>query len=192
MANSPRIWTIGHSNLELEVFDRMLLDNGIEFVVDVRSYPYSGFVPHFDREALSAHLPKKGIRYLYLGGPLGGRPDSDDHYDDQGHALYGPMSREPEFIEAIKRLETGAREHRIAILCSCGKLEDCHRRLLVGKVLADHGVELRHILKDSGVEVEREVQLDPGGQGSLFSEESLWRSTQSVSHRQRLSTSSAG
>jgi uncharacterized protein (DUF488 family) len=78
------------------------------------------------------------------------------------------------------------------LMCSEAEPRDCHRRLLVGKVLTDHGVKLRHILPSGAVLAEDTVTLDTEyPQVSLFGEETAWISTQSVSHRQRLSISSA-
>jgi len=102
------------------------------------------------------------------------------------------MSRAASFRAAIDRLVSGAKDHRIAIVCSEAAPESCHRRLLVGKVLTEMGIELRHIRADGSVSVEQEVNLDPTEQPTLFAqEEALWRSIQSVSHRRRPSTSSA-
>lgn len=185
------IWTVGHSNHRFEVFASLLASQGIEFVADVRSYPYSRFAPQFNREVFQEALRQQGIRYLYFGDELGGRPSMDEHYDSEGHALYGLMAKEPPFREAIDRLVAGAGEHRIAIVCSEAEPSHCHRRLLVGKVLTECGVELRHICPDGSTTVEHEVRLDPTDQGSLFNEGTeAWRSTQSVSHRRRLNTSS--
>jgi len=186
------IWTIGHSSQSFEAFARLLLGEEIDVVVDVRSFPYSRFAPHFDREDLAPALRERGIRYGYLGEELGGRPAKEEHYDQDGHALYGLMAKEPAFREAIDRLVAGARDHRVALMCSEAEPRCCHRRLLVGKVLAEQGVELRHILRGGGVEVEQDVSIDPQGQAALFgTEEAVWRSTQSVSRRRRLSASSA-
>lgn len=186
------LWTVGHSNHDLDAFVKLILAERVGFLVDVRSYPYSRFAPHFNGDELQAALSKHGIRYLFLGDALGGRPDRDDHYDDEGRALYGPMSQEPEFQAAIGRLLDGARSYRLALLCSCGQPRDCHRRLLVGKVLCEHGCELRHILPDGCVQVERSVDVGHAThQRSLLGEDDRpWRSAQSVSHRRRLSTSS--
>ena len=52
MQSSPVIWTIGHSNHTFEHFTKLLQAEGIEVVVDVRSYPYSRIAPHFNREEL--------------------------------------------------------------------------------------------------------------------------------------------
>jgi uncharacterized protein (DUF488 family) len=186
------IWTVGHSNHSPESFVQLLARYEIEFVADVRSYPYSRFAPHFNREILRADLRRQGIRYVFFGEELGGRPSADEHYDEEGHALYGPMSQEPRFVEAIGRLLIGARKHRIALMCSEASEQACHRRLLVGKVLTEHGAELRHILADGTIRAERDVSIDAASQSSLFEEGSAaWRSTQSVSHRRRLNTSSA-
>jgi uncharacterized protein (DUF488 family) len=193
MQSSPVIWTIGHSNHTLEHFAKLLQAEGIEVVVDVRSYPYSRIAPHFNREELDAALRRVGTRYLFFGEELGGRPSREADYDEDGHARYDRMAEQPGFQMAVQRLLSGAREHRVALLCSEGQPSECHRRLLVGKVLVDHGVALRHILPNGVIYQEDFVALGSGdGQESLFGEEEpAWRSTRSVSHRRRLSTSSA-
>jgi uncharacterized protein (DUF488 family) len=186
------IWTIGHSNHTFERFAELLRGEGIEFVVDVRSYPYSRIAPQFNREELEAALCGIGARYIFLGEELGGRPSREEHYDERGHALYDLMAEQTAFRAAVARLSSSCREHRVALLCSEGQPQECHRRLLVGKVLADHGVQLRHILPTGAVYREDFVSLDSGdGQETLFGEEAVWRSTRSVSRRRRLSVSSA-
>lgn len=186
------VWSVGHSNHSFETFASLLGRHGIDCIVDVRSYPYSKFAPHFGREDISDELRRRGLRYLFLGEELGGRPSSEDHYDEDGHALYSRMAAEPSFEEAISRLVRGAHDYRIALLCSEGQPHHCHRRLLVGKVLAERGVELRHILPDGSLHAETTVSISGGcDQPSLFEEEGTpWRSIQSVSHRRRLNTSS--
>jgi uncharacterized protein (DUF488 family) len=192
MQSSSVIWTIGHSNHTFEHFAELLEGEGIEVVVDVRSYPYSRIAPQFNREELHAALRRVGTRYLFLGEELGGRPSTEADYDEDGHARYDRMAEQPGFQMAVQHLLSGAREHRVALLCSEGQPRECHRRLLVGKVLADHGVQLRHILPNGVVHQEDSVALgSPDGQETLFGEEAVaWRSTRSVSHRRRLSTSS--
>jgi uncharacterized protein (DUF488 family) len=189
--SQPAIWTLGHSNHTLRRFIELLAVEGVEVVVDVRSYPYSRIAPQFNREQLDLALRGAGRRYLFLGDELGGRPSREEHYDAQGHACYDLMAEQPAFQEAIQRLLRGCRTNRVALLCSEGQPQDCHRRLLVGRVLAEHGVQLRHILPSGAVHQEDAVSLDSAdGQASLFGEETAWRSTRSVSHRRRLSASS--
>lgn len=188
----PAIWTIGHSNHPFDRFAELLGGQGVEFVVDVRSYPYSRIAPQFNREELDVALDRLGVRYLFLGEELGGRPSREEEYDEQGHARYDRMAERPVFRDAIERLLRGSRERRLALLCSGGQPQECHRRLLVGRVLTEHGVQLRHILPNGVIQQEDFVSLDSDdAQENLFGEEAAWRSTRSVSRRRRLSTSSA-
>jgi uncharacterized protein (DUF488 family) len=192
MASAPVLWTIGHSNHELDRFLALVRGAGIVYVVDVRSSPYSRYSPQFNREQLGRVLGQHDIGYLFLGDALGGRPEQDEHYDADGHSLYGPMAARPEFQQGIARVLRGSASHRLGLLCSCGRPQDCHRRLLVGKVLCEHGAELRHVLPDGEVMTERRVDISgDGAQSSLFGEDTRsWRSVQPVSQRQRLSASS--
>lgn len=194
MANdAPRaVWTVGHSNHSFEHLAALLRDQRIDTVIDVRSYPYSRYAPQFNREELAPALTDAGIAYYFQGESLGGRPDAENEYDAEGHALYGRMAERPQFRAAIERIFGGAGDHRIALLCAEAQPGECHRRLLVGRVLCGRGAELRHILRDGSIEVEAEVKL-PGEdeQTALFGEAAQWRSSQSVSRRRRLSASSA-
>jgi uncharacterized protein (DUF488 family) len=189
----PTIWTIGHSNHDLDGFLALLVPERIETVIDVRSYPYSRVAPHFNRESLSTALTDAGIAYYFQGEALGGRPEDPAHYDAEGHALYGPMAERPQFRAAIKALLAAAAEQRLAVLCACGRPDNCHRRLLVGRVLTAHGATLRHIGPDGSTTEEREVKLpEEEEQTSLFGGSApAWRSTQSVSRSQRPRISSA-
>jgi uncharacterized protein (DUF488 family) len=194
MPPRPVLWSIGHSNHELERFCALVLAHRLEYLVDVRSYPYSRIAPHFNLDELQPTMKQRGVRYLFLGQALGGRPEREDFYDAEGHALYGRMAAESAFQDAIDRLLLGGRDHRLGLLCSCGRPDVCHRRLLIGKVLCDRGAELHHILPDGSVTIERSVRLsDSDIQGSLLEDEDrLWRSARSVSRRRRLSGSSVG
>lgn len=188
------MWTVGHSNHDVEVLLALVQRHQVAHVVDVRSHPYSRYASQFNRNELQASIEACGIRYTFLGSALGGRPRREDQIDAEGHALYDRMATEPTFSAAIDRILRGASEHRIALLCSCGAPQECHRRLLVGKVLCDRGAELRHILPDGDVLSERAVELrDDHAQDMLFGHDELpWRSIRSVSPRRRLSASSHG
>jgi uncharacterized protein (DUF488 family) len=188
------VWTVGHSNHDVETFLALVQRHQVAHLVDVRSHPYSRYAPQFNRDELRASTETCGIRYAFLGSALGGRPRREDQLDTEGHALYDRMATEPTFNEAIDGVLRGAFEHRIALLCSCGQPHECHRRLLVGKVLCDRGAELRHILPDGDVLNERTVELrDDHAQDMLFGHDELpWRSIRSVSPRRRLSISSHG
>jgi uncharacterized protein (DUF488 family) len=187
--SGSRIFTIGHSNLHPDRFRELLAENGIEVLVDVRSWPHSRYVQWADAAVLPELVDEAGAKYLFLGEELGGRPEGDGFYDAEGHVLYGKVAEQDWFKDAIRRLESGAERYRVAIMCSEEDPTYCHRRLLVSRVLLDQGMTIAHIRKSGQVEVESgPMKLS---EGALFEdEEGLWRSSLSVSRGRRQSTSS--
>jgi len=183
-----KIYTIGHSNHPLETFLNLLRESRIDVVVDIRSKPSSQVVPHFNRRALENSLKMNGFKYLYFGKELGGKPTSKEFYDANGHVLYGLIAKSPPFIQAIERLLKGINEYRVALLCSEENPTDCHRRLLVGKVLQDKGVNIEHIRADGRVQSEEELcneqrsKNEDNAQLILFANKEIqeWKSIQSV------------
>ena len=136
---------LGYSNHSFEEFIGLLAGERIEFVVDVRSFPASRIAPQFNRAGARGALMDEGLRYLYLGEQLGGRPTRDEHYDHEGHAD-DLMAAEPDFLRALERLVVGsAASHRIALLCSEGQPAHCHRRLAGWQGPCRSGVVLRHL-----------------------------------------------
>ena len=73
MNSTKELFTVGHSNLSIDAFIALLQQHGITAVGDVRSHPYSRFLPHFNQSALKAALLSAGIRYVFLGQELGAR-----------------------------------------------------------------------------------------------------------------------
>lgn len=169
------IWTVGHSNFSFDQFSDLLNNHRIVYVVDVRSKPSSKYVPHFNRAVIKTKLKEIGIGYLYLGASLGGKPDSPDFYDSDGYVNYQQIADTAEFQGSLDRIIAGAESHRLALMCSCGKPDDCHRRLLIGKALCEKDVRLHHILGDNRVRTESTVFSHPD---SLF--DPPWRSAMRV------------
>jgi uncharacterized protein (DUF488 family) len=195
--NTPRttgrLFSIGHSNHPLERFLALLLQNRIEVLVDARSHPYSRFAPHFATASLKEAVTSAGIKYLFMGKELGGRPDGDEFYDKDGHVLYWRVAETQLFLDGIERLENGIAKYRVALMCSEENPSVCHRRLLVGRVLAARGIEFEHIRGNGRVQTEKEVRADEerrrtDGQIEFFGEpprDNAWRSVQSGRERVR-------
>lgn len=187
------IWTVGHSKHDISHLVHLLRETGIEAVADIRSQPFSRFSPQFNRHDLKAALLGEGLSYVFLGQELGGRPPEPELYDDEGHVLYGEVAKTERFLSGIDRLLEGAGSLRVAMLCSEEDPTNCHRRLLVTRVLSTRDVEVLHIRGDGAIQLESELSSDqePPSQAALFGEESpAWRSTQSVSRSTPQKTSS--
>jgi uncharacterized protein (DUF488 family) len=144
------IHTIGHSNHPPEKFLKLLQSHGIEVVADVRSRPYSRFSPHFNRDALMRLLEENGIRYLYLGRELGGKPrDLDRPLADE--VVWEYLRSRPQFQEGLARLLKEARRARVCVLCAEADPARCHRGQLLAPELASRGAAVRHILADGAI-----------------------------------------
>jgi len=191
-------YTLGHSNHTMEAWLALVRLHSIEVVVDTRSSPYSKYVPQFDKELIQASLDAAGVRYLFLGAELGGRPANSAYYDGSGRVVYGRLRDDSNFKAAIARLETGIERFRVALICGEENPAHCHRRLLIGRVLAEHGHTMQHIRGDGRVEPDATVATASGkplvdAQAELFAEleEDKWRSTASVLPKRAPASSSA-
>src|SRR5580704_11093658 len=105
------LFTIGHSNHPIEAFIALLQRYGITAVGDVRSQPYSRYVPQYSRDALKTALARMGIAYVFLGKELGARSKNPDCYK-QGKVQYDCLARQPQFAEGIRRVTEGMQQHR--------------------------------------------------------------------------------
>ena len=151
------IFTIGHSNTNLEHFLGLLMAHDIEVLVDTRTYPASRHVPHFGRRTLEQALNEVGVRYRYLGDKLGGRPRSPEFYDADGKVDYDRIEASDSYQEGIEQLLEAAASGRVCILCSEEDPLRCHRRNLIARTLVRRGVNVQHIRGDGGLESEEEV-----------------------------------
>jgi uncharacterized protein (DUF488 family) len=183
------IYTVGHSNQMLESFLALLQRHGIQSLVDVRSAPYSRYVPHFNRSELEDVVERRKIRYLYLGDELGGRPPSDEFYDTDDRVLYYKVATAPFFLNGVERLLDKGAEYHTAIMCSEEDPTNCHRHLLIARVLSEQGTQVLHIRADDREQTEADLthatQLtfswDTPESGAT--EETEWKSIRPVSRR---------
>ncbi len=152
-----KLFTIGHSNHSIEKFIRLLEDNGVMTLVDVRTAPASRYNPQFNKEMLAASLDAKYIQYAFAGKFLGGRPSDPSCYKnrvlpgegaDYLHEVdYPEVMKKEWFIKGIARLLEMADEQTTAIMCSEEDPATCHRHHLIAKyILREHpGVKVVHI-----------------------------------------------
>lgn len=130
----------------------------------MRSAPYSRFSPQFNREALKASIESSGVRYVYAGDYLGGRPNEPDCYDEMGQIDYQRVARHDFYQVGIARLLEYAVGARTAVMCSEEDPNRCHRHKLIAQTLLDCGCAVLHIRGDGRLEPARELPV----QAKLF------------------------
>lgn len=146
------VYSIGHSDHEIDDFVALLDQHDIDILVDVRSQPYSRWAPQFNRENLAGTVEAAGLRYVWLGESLGGRPKDISLYNSSSERPdYDRVRETEEFRAGIGELLDLAAEATVAMMCSEGDYTHCHRTLLITPTLLDREVRVLHILPDGRV-----------------------------------------
>jgi uncharacterized protein (DUF488 family) len=143
------VYTIGHSTRTLEELVSALQTHGIETLVDIRAFPMSRRLPHFNRESLESELPKHGIQYVWmkaLGGYRKATGKDSPHVALRNASFrnYADYTLTPEFEQATEELVSMAQERRTAYMCAERVYFRCHR-MIVSDWLVAHGHEVLHI-----------------------------------------------
>ena len=148
--NQTTIYTIGHSNHAIDEFISLLKQHEIEALVDIRRFPSSRRLPHFNRPNLAKALGEHGIEYHWLeslgGHRKKGLADSPNvGIRDLSFRNYADHMLGDEFREGADRLLEIADNSRAAIMCAEGSFHQCHRSL-ASEFLVANGLTVQHIL----------------------------------------------
>lgn len=143
------LYTIGHSTRSLQELIDALKAHEIQTLVDIRSFPVSRRLPHFNRESLEQALPAAGIRYVWmkaLGGYRKKIRDDSPHTALRSRSFrnYADYMLTPEFELAVQDLVKLATESRTAYMCAERVWFHCHR-MIVSDWLVAHGHTVLHI-----------------------------------------------
>ncbi|NUM54279.1 MAG: DUF488 domain-containing protein [Candidatus Hydrogenedentes bacterium] len=176
------LYTIGHSNYEPAQFLSLLAAHGVSAIADVRSSPYSKFVPQYSKENLQHMLREADIGYGFLGRELGARRDEETCYvGDQ--ARYDRIAELPIFRAGLDRVIEESQDRSIALMCSEADPLTCHRTILVCRALRKlhPSLPITHILPDASGETHEDAlerlvalhKLEPELFGELSSHDGL-------------------
>ena len=150
-----KVWTLGHSTRSGEEFVQILRAQGVEVLVDVRTYPSSRRYPQFNRDALRESLKDAGIDYKHeprLGGRRKPRPDSHNSaWRNEQFRGYADHMETEEFKNGVRELLELASSKRVAVMCAEAVWWRCHRSLIADYLKAE-GHEVIHILDEKKTE----------------------------------------
>ena len=172
------LYSIGHGNKTIEIFIEELKHFDIDYLIDIRSKPYSKYNPHFNQNELKLSLLNKNITYVFMGDVLGGLPNDATCYTN-GYVDYDKLKEKDFFKKGLQRLITAnEKKVKVAIMCSESRPEECHRSKLIGEELIKLGINLNHITRTKNkqkkliIKDQKEVMLivAPNGTVNLFGE----------------------
>ena len=159
------IYMIGHSNHPLEIFQEMLEREKISIVYDIRMIPFSRYVPQYNQTTLPDTLKSWGIEYRYFSD-IGPRVEGDTPlYDKNGFNYNLALTREC-IVKGLKKLSSEIqKDDTVAIMATKKEPLECHRFLILSRVLQDMGHSIKHIVPDATL-------------GTIDLEEKMMQSTQ--------------
>ena len=149
MQTQQAIWTIGHSTRSLTELIDLLVENRVETLIDVRSFPGSRKYPHFNKERLNKTIPSAGVEYVHLSDLGGRRKTNKDSPNTTWRNLsfrsYADHMETTNFEQGIYRLEEIAASSRVCYMCSEAVWWRCHRSM-ISDYLASRAWRVLHIL----------------------------------------------
>jgi uncharacterized protein (DUF488 family) len=173
------LYTIGHSTRTLAGLIEVLEAHAIRNLVDIRAFPMSRRLPHFNRETLELELSRSGIAYFWE--PRMGSRRKKIASESRNTALrsdsfrnYADYMLTTEFQQAAAKVRELAEEKRTAYMCAEKMYFQCHR-MMVSDYYVAHGDEVRHIVDVAEPKIHklmREAQMVDGelvyNAGQLF------------------------
>jgi uncharacterized protein (DUF488 family) len=143
------LYTIGHSTRTFADLLEALQAHQIKTLIDIRAFPASRRLPHFNRESLEKSLPAAGITYLWMNSLGGYRKKSLQDSPNIGlrnvsFRNYADYMLTAEFESGVAELIAWAEKSRTAYMCAERVYFRCHR-MLVSDWLVARGHEVMHI-----------------------------------------------
>jgi uncharacterized protein (DUF488 family) len=138
-------------------FIQLLKKQDINYVIDVRSTPYSKYAQDYNRDNISRKLPMEHINYAYMGNYFGARQENMELYTPEGYLDFDKTVKSENFIKGMKNVMKGMEENRIAMMCMEKKPIDCHRAIMVANAFYRAGCQVKHILDDGSIQTHEQL-----------------------------------
>ena len=154
------IYTIGYAGVDIDRFVKILKDNNITLLIDVRSLPKSRYFYQFNDTSLCKVLGANAIEYQNWKLEFGARQQNLEFFTD-GILDYNKFAQSKQFINGIKKIKALTQKGQIICLM-CAEIDPliCHRAILCGKELFAGGLDVTHIIAKRNGETILESQTD--------------------------------
>lgn len=153
------IYTIGHSSHDNIYFLELLRKYNINCIVDIRSVPFSKYVPHFNKNVIKKFLNFNNIIYVYMADEFGAVREDKNLFNQKGYLDFEIIKHTKSFKDGIVRLNTGIDKHYIiSLMCTEKDPLDCHRSIMIAPELVKNKFTVKHILPDGSIETQEELE----------------------------------
>lgn len=125
----------------------------INYVLDVRSVPYSQYAEQYNKKIIEKELFCNGIKYSFMGSYFGARPKGVNLYNDEGYLDFERVRKSSQFFTGFNNVILGLEKgNNIALMCMEKDPFDCHRAIMVARAFDLSGIEINHILADGKIQ----------------------------------------
>jgi len=141
-----RVYTIGYEKKAVEEFVSMLVEHGVERLIDVRELPFSR-KNGFSKRKLEERLAETGIEYIsltYLGAPRELRRDLRSGLITFSEFAEKYREYLEKNLEKLKELEVYISAKNSALMCFEADWRKCHRSI-IAEFLERDGFEVVHL-----------------------------------------------
>jgi len=161
MKEKREVFTVGHSNHQIEYFLELLQSQDVNCLIDVRSLPVSRYNPQFNQKSLKKTLKENGITYMHFKNEFGARQNNEEFLDENGQLNFQLFRKTFDFQQGIERVDIGvSKGFRIALMCSEGNPLECHRFSMIANYLDEIGFKVKHILKDKKIKTHKQLEAE--------------------------------
>lgn len=156
------IYSIGHGHKTQEEFIEELKSFEIQYLIDVRTSPFSKWASQFNQGVIEHWLKEVGVVYGYMGNSIGGKPQCDSCYDDEGFIDYQKMAEVHAFKGGLSRLlEANRQALNVAIMCAELEPSQCHRSKLIGRELYfGYDINMLHIINANKTVSQAQIMVE--------------------------------
>lgn len=155
------LFTIGHSNYEVNYFINIVKKYKINCIVDVRSIPYSKYSPQYNKENIKKLLKINKINYIYMGKEFGAMRTAKTLYTKEGYVDFEKVKYDKDFKLGINRVKVGVEKgYNIAFMCSEKNPTDCHRCILIGRTFKELGYNIINIIDENKYKLQNDIEKE--------------------------------
>ncbi|MCL5981123.1 MAG: DUF488 domain-containing protein [Firmicutes bacterium] len=143
------VFTIGHSSHDIKYFVELLKKQGVTWLIDVRSSPYSRIAPQFNKDRLRLTLKDEEISYVHFEKEFVARQTKPSLLDRDGRVDFDKVRKTDEFKQGVQRLQKAVDlGYIVSLMCSEADPFECHRFSMISYQLVKEDLRVYHILRD--------------------------------------------
>jgi uncharacterized protein (DUF488 family) len=159
MVDMPELFTVGYTSFTLPQMLEVISDYGIDVVVDVRSNPFSAHYPDYNKNIFESVLRKHKISYHNYAEEFGAQQTDIKYYSKDGYLDFELFAKSEPFLKGFARIDESVKSgDSVMLMCAEKDPAQCHRAVMISKVFANNGYDVKHLLQDGTIKSQSDIE----------------------------------